>query len=161
MDGKGLIKHVRTQLELQGISTYDIDIIKRIGIMTHDELSHLINGVKPFMIQDIKGIVDWGKYLEDLDVHVKSKGFEKHNYHFVNGVITYWKKYDNEYQIGVKVYDFRQNTLPDLSTRISVEFQCQLLNGYSGVLSSGEPMEIEDFEHMANKFYNMMSKYKA
>lgn len=110
-----------------------------------------------FFIQNVGLYTDLNKYLNDLDLYLTNKGFKKYNQNIKNEDCAYWKIYNDKYQIGLLVYDFRK--YKTINT-ISIQFECMLTNiDCRCDLVVSKSIELHDFEEMAKTFYDAMSKY--
>lgn len=99
---------------------------------------------------------NWDQYLNDIDLFLKSEGFEKYKQNYKREDFAYWKKYDG-YQIGLLIYDFRKYPLHDSNKKIMISFECMMLNLDSRCdLSVSSEISLSDFENMAKTFYNAM-----
>ena len=113
-----------------------------------------------FTIHNVNNNIDWTKYLIDLDMFLKGKDFKKYNQNHKRETFAYWKIYDEKYQIGLLVYDLRDYPLPSAERKVSIAFECMPLNidGRCDLCVSKD-IELNDFEMMADSFYNVMAEY--
>ena len=96
--------------------------------------------------------IDWDTWLLDYETKLKSKGFAKYNQKYKHEDFAYWKTIEGLYQIGVLFYDVRQFG----EQRIGVQFECSLLTKERIDLSVSMDISIEDFEIMAQTFFNTL-----
>ena len=110
-----------------------------------------------FTIQN--NTLDWNTYLDELDIYLKERGFEKYKQNLKREDFSYWKKYDDKYQIGLLVYDFRKfNNIPVMQQKVSISYECMPLDGRCDLTVSMD-IELDEFERMSESFYNSMNKY--
>ncbi len=109
-------------------------------------------------IQDVNSSTDYDKYLVELDDYMIDQGFRKYRQNHKGSDFVYWKVYDESYQIGVLVYDFRKYGLSD--TNVHLDFECMPID-FDGRcdLCVNMDIELEDFEKMAEAFYSSMKKF--
>ena len=77
-----------------------------------------------FLINEYNEKTDWSLYLENLDTYMKSIGYSKYKQNFKSEDFAYWKSYNNKYQIGLLVYDWRKFPRYDLEKKVSISFEC-------------------------------------
>ena len=119
-----------------------------------------LNTEAQFALQNVSSSTDWAKYLEDLDNFLKDKGFRKYNQNHKREDLAYWKQYDEKYQIGLLIYDWRKYPQHNFEKRVSIAFECMLLDIDGKCdLCVDKDIELYDFEMMADSFYNAMAEY--
>jgi len=118
------------------------------------------NAEAQFALQNVSSSTDWAKYLENLDTFLKEKGFKKYNQNHKREDFAYWKQYDEKYQIGLLIYDWRKCPQHNFYKRVSIAFECMPL-GIDGRcdLCVSKDIELHEFEMMADSFYNAMAEY--
>ena len=116
-------------------------------------LNMLMN--KKMLLQNVTKNTDWEGYLNNLDAYMKSLGFKKHDQKHKGESFAYWKDYGKKYQIGLLVYDWTGGFVSVDGRKVSIGFECMLLNfNWKCDLSVLKYMELEEFEVMAENFYN-------
>jgi len=114
-----------------------------------------------FSLINLNNITDWDKWLTELDEYAKNSGYRKYNQNLKREDFAYWKTFDEKYQVGLFVYDFRNFRDRDPNAnRIGIQFECMFVNIDSRIdLTVSKEIELEEFEKMAKDFYEAMSKY--
>jgi len=109
-------------------------------------------------LQNVSINTDWDKYLEYLDSFLKGKGFIKYAQNYKREDFTYWKQYDEKYQIGLLIYDWRKYPQYKLEKKVSISFECMLLGIDERCdLCVSKDIELHEFEMIADSFYNSIS----
>lgn len=106
-------------------------------------------------------IVDWDKYLIDIDKEFKIKGYKKFNQNYKSEDYSYWKTVKDEdgnklYQVGLLIYDFRKYVGRH---HISIAYCCILFSEGRIELNVSEKINVDKFEEMALYFYQTMANY--
>lgn len=116
-----------------------------------------------FSLQNVNSNTDYDKYLVDLHDYLTTKGFKKHKQGLLGLFgedFSYWKQYDNKYQIGLLIYDWRKYEQHTAEKKIGIMFECLPLRIEGRCnLSVSRNIELHEFEQMAASFYNAMRKY--
>lgn len=136
---------------------YGVELLVVIVII---KLKKSVN-MKKFKIQDYNKETDWNKYLENLDIYVKSLGYRKYYQKHNNEVFIYWKTFNNKsYQVGLSIYDWRKYPQFDSVEQISIQFRCMPIdiNGHCD-LTVSQNMEISEFEEMSEIYYNNIKSF--
>ena len=115
---------------------------------------------KQFYINKVNKNTDWNQYINELHAYLTGLGFKKYNQNYKQEDFSYWKVYDDKYQIGLLVYDFTKYNQHNLNSKVSIQFECMLVDiNCRCDLSVSKNTEIDEFEQMAKSFYESMIKY--
>ena len=116
---------------------------------------------KEFAINDFNKDTDWKEYLSELDDYMVNKGFRKYNQNHKRETFAYWKKYKNNYQIGLLVYDWSDLAAHTGGKKVSIQFECMPIgvDCRCDLSVSKDDVELNDFELIAEDFYNAMEKH--
>jgi hypothetical protein len=121
----------------------------------------------PKLIKKTSKSKTWEEWLEKTELVLKNSSYNKYCTIFKSEDLSYWKSFykDNKliYQVAILFYDFSayQNKSTITPPKICISFECLLANIDARMeLSVSKDITLQEFETMADEFYNTMVKYK-
>ncbi len=113
-----------------------------------------------------KQFATWDEWLQYVDEELRKKGYSKFISNNELGADFYYAKTFRDdskknYQILIKFYDFRQYNITgdSASDRIGVMFICSPICDSRIDLEVSKKITVDEFEQMAEHFYNAMKTY--
>lgn len=104
---------------------------------------------------------DWDDWLKQLETKLSKKGFGKFNQKIHREDYAFWKKYDEKYQIGIFVYDFRKylDRNPN-ANYVGLSFHCHILDEETFRMEvDREHPTLKVIEEISSKFYESMKEF--
>lgn len=104
--------------------------------------------------------INWDAWLKDFDTEVKKLGYHVSATRISNEDFCYCKTVKNKYLVVLMIYDFRKFADRDpRANRIGLQYQA-LVSGNERIdLMTGKKISVEEFEEMAETFYETMKQY--